>query len=73
MTVRVFSPESNHFFHSHELREVKVEKDRIIIRLTNNDIMTLIVNHPDEIAKDIFAAIENNEDMSFPIGQVELR
>lgn len=73
MTVRIAAPQSNYFFHSHELRELKVENGKIVVRLTNNDILTLVVNHTDEIIKDILDAIENGADMSFPVGQVELR
>ena len=73
MTAHITGQKSHYFFHSHELRELKVEEDRIIVRLTNNDILTLVHQYPAEIAKDIFAAIENNENLSFPVGEVELR
>ena len=72
MTVRIFAFDTDYFFHSQELRALKVEDGQITVTLTNKDVLVLGHDHAREIAKDILEAIEKNEDMSFPIHSLKL-
>jgi hypothetical protein len=67
MTVRLFTHETNFYFHSHELREIKVKNEKIVVALIGGDTLNIRIQHPEEILKDILEAVEKGNDMSFPI------
>jgi len=72
MTVRLVTPDTYFYFHSHELRELKVKNEKIVVTLVSGDTLNIRIQQPEEILKDILEAVEEGNDLSFPVNSCKL-
>lgn len=74
MTIHVSTPVGDYFFHSFEVREVKVKESSVLVKLrltpgilpaseVINDLITIACTNPDEVAGLITDAIYKDKNL----------